>query len=590
MRSSDLPYLADWFAVSLRWLALLGLATGLALSGGMKLTTGAVLLFGALWNVSNTILAIQNRRIILHRPLNLLADVTIAMVLFQNNGGVLGNLPWSGVLPLFTATVYYGITGGLGMAVLVSLLQVGLTLLYAATGKLVSPLLVLSGVYLALGLVFGFVSHQLMKQIRQIYQNMLRTRQEAEHKAALVERNRMQTLMSMVETITSNLNYRSLLDALLDICTNAVSGAATNEEAMISVVMLFGDHDLRVEAARGLSTQDMRQTFPAEAGLLRDTLKSGESRQLQNPSSDPEIRRIMAIESSKSALTMPLQRGVNAYGMILFAHADPTFFNQDRVDLLSMIAEHAVIAIQNARLYQDLELEKERIVQTQEEARKQLARNLHDGPIQSVAAIAMRVDVARHLLSRNVNEANHELGKIEDLARRTTKELRHMLFTLRPLALETEGLIAALKAIAEKTIEIYQQNVQIDVDQATVDQLELGKQTVVFYLVEEAINNARKHAHASLIIVRLHTLAREPGIALLDILDNGQGFNVQEVLNSYEQRSSLGMINLRERTDLINGLLNIDSAPGKGTRVRIFIPLTEAAAERMQRGKAAKQN
>ena len=163
-----------------------------------------------------------------------------------------------------------------------------------------------------------------------------------------------------------------------------------------------------------------------------------------------------------------------------------------------------------------------------------------------------------------------------------------MLFTLRPLALETEGLISALQPMADKTLDLYQQNVKIDADPVTVSQLELGKQTVIFYLVDESVNNARKHAKSSQILVRLRTLPQDAEIALLEIMDNGQGFDVQEVMNNYDKRGSLGMINLRERADLVNGLLNIESAPGKGTRIRIFIPLTEEASDRLQRGKVAK--
>jgi len=204
-----------------------------------------------------------------------------------------------------------------------------------------------------------------------------------------------------------------------------------------------------------------------------------------------------------------------------------------------------------------------------------------------VAAIAMRVDVARHMMVRDGLSAENELAKIEDLARRTTKELRLMLFTLRPLALETEGLISALQTMAEKTFETYQQKVRIEVDQSTVDNLELGKQTVIFYLVEEAVNNARKHALATLILVRLRMLPQDEEIALLEIIDNGKGFNVAEVMGSYEKRGSLGMINLRERSVLINGVLDIQSAEGKGTRIRVFIPLNEEASERLQLGKIA---
>jgi len=195
--------------------------------------------------------------------------------------------------------------------------------------------------------------------------------------------------------------------------------------------------------------------------------------------------------------------------------------------------------------------------------------------------------VARHMMLQDSDSATHELVKIEDLARRTTKELRHMLFTLRPLALESEGLASALQTMADKTLEMYQQRVRVELDPDVVRQIELGKQTVIFYLVEEAVTNARKHAGAALILVRLRRVPKEKEIIVLEIMDNGKGFNVQDVMGSYEKRGSLGMINLRERSDLINGLLQIESAPGKGTRIQVFIPLTEEAADLLQRGKVA---
>ena len=589
MRSSDSPYLADWFAISLRWLSLLGITASLAMAGPLEIVSAAVLLGGALWNVFITILATLNRRIPLHRPLNLLADVTFTLFLFHINGGVFGRLPWVAVLPVFTAAIYFEIRGGVLVALLVSLLQLGLTFLYPEQGGQPVVLAGLAVLNLVVGLVMGLVSRRLMGQIRTIYQNQQRQRKETERKLIAAERNRVETFMSMVETLSSTMDYRVVLDTVLDLCANAIGGESKGSGELVSAVLLFGDHDLRVEAARHFSSRDVKQTFPAENGVLHEALQAAEACLIENPFSDPELGRIVVLESCKAALTIPLIRAMNAFGMILFAHPDPAFFSTERAELLEMIGHQAVIAIQNARLYQDLEGEKERIVMTQEEARKKLARDLHDGPIQSVAAIAMRVDVARHMLAQDPADAANELVKIEDLARRTTKELRHMLFTLRPLALETEGLISALKTMAEKTREVYQQTVKIEVDQPTVDKIELGKQTVIFYLAEEAVTNARKHAKAAVILVRMHTIPQDANIALLEIIDNGQGFNVQEVLGSYDQRGSLGMINLRERSDLINGLLRIDSAPGKGTRIQVFIPLTEEAADRLQRGKVAQQ-
>ena len=105
---------------------------------------------------------------------------------------------------------------------------------------------------------------------------------------------------------------------------------------------------------------------------------------------------------------------------------------------------------------------------------------------------------------------------------------------------------------------------------------------VIFYIIEEATNNARKHANAPHIWVRLRPFEKEVG--LLEIEDDGLGFDVAAVNKSYDKRGSLGMVNLRERTELVNGLLNIDSAPGNGTRIQVYIPLSEEAADRLHHG------
>jgi len=241
-----------------------------------------------------------------------------------------------------------------------------------------------------------------------------------------------------------------------------------------------------------------------------------------------------------------------------------------------------VVAIQNARLYHDLEQEKERMTEIQEEARKKLARDLHDGPTQSVAALAMRVNFARRLMDRDARAAAEELFKVEDLARRATKEIRHMLFTLRPLILESQGLVAALQSMAEKMKETYDQNVVIEANPEVVSQIEVGKQGVIFYIAEEAVNNARKHAQAAHIWVRLKEAGKD--LALLEIEDDGVGFDLESVDATYDHRGSLGMVNMRERTELVNGVLQLDSAEGRGTRIRVIIPLTEDAADRIRRG------
>ena len=132
-------------------------------------------------------------------------------------------------------------------------------------------------------------------------------------------------------------------------------------------------------------------------------------------------------------------------GYCFFVTQQADYFSAERREILDLIARQVVVAIQNACLYRDLEQEKERMMSIQDEARTKLARDLHDGPTQSIAAIAMQVNYARRFVDRYPKAAADELFKIEELARRTTKEIRHMLFTLRPLVLETQGLAKALK-------------------------------------------------------------------------------------------------------------------------------------------------
>jgi signal transduction histidine kinase len=294
---------------------------------------------------------------------------------------------------------------------------------------------------------------------------------------------------------------------------------------------------------------------------------------------------LLALHNSQSIYCFSLRTGFNVYGVLIFGHPEPKYFSKDRREVLDIIGQQATSAIQNARLYQDLADEKERMAEAQEEARKKLARDLHDGPTQSVAAIAMRVNLARRMLERDMGSTAEELVKIEDLARRTTKEIRHMLFTLRPLVLESQGLIAALEQMAEKMKETFGQEVLIQVDQKLADDIEMGKKGIIFYLAEEAVNNARKHAQSPRIYVRLIPVKREPEIAWLQIADEGLGFDVDAITKSYDKRGSLGMVNLRERTELVNGLLQIDSAPGKGTRVNVYIPLSEEAADKLHHGR-----
>jgi signal transduction histidine kinase len=576
VRTSDSPFVADWFAVSLRWLALLGLTISIARGGDLTATPGLLLVVLAAWNLVLTALAGLNRRLARHREISLGIDLAAAAVYFFLQGGFSGPAAWIVFVPLFSAALYFEMRGAL-IAVLAAV-QAGVTV--SQTRETKALLFAGGAILLTFGLaaLFGFLSERVIADIRR----MRSLQQDDEQRRLRVENERLRAVYSLTSTLMTTLNYQRVIDSALDISLAAMNPGPDQppDDLLVCAVLLFSKEEiLEVGSARRFTPADMRAVLAGREGIIARSIDEDKPLLTDSVKDDPELSRIAALLACGQVYCFPLRSGFSAYGVLLFGHPEPGYFAADRRELLDILGRQALIAIQNARLYQDLVEERDRMIEVQEEARKKLARDLHDGPTQSVAAMAMRVNLARRVLEKDPKAAGEELVRIEELARRTSKEIRHMLFTLRPLVLESQGLIAALRAIADKTKETYSQEVLIQVDETLLKDMEIGKQSVIFFITEEAVNNARKHAQAAHIWVTLRSLGQ--GIAQLEIVDDGVGFDVEAVNRAYDKRGSLGMINLRERTELINGLLNIQSAPGKGTSVQVYIPLTEESADRL---------
>jgi signal transduction histidine kinase len=582
MRKFETPYMADWIAISLRWIMLVGLIVSLGLEQQLTIAIAWPLGFMIVWNLVITALASLNVRMSDHRRISVLIDLVLSGLFYWVQGGLHGASFWVGLLPVLTGSIYFELSGAVIAAFLFSALVIFTGI---QADENLSLAVAIAATLIVLSLVFGYLGQRMIKRIRQNRSLFL----DSEEKKRAIQSERMRAIYELTSTISSTLSYKRVLESALDMAAAALNPDPERmvSDPLVSMVMLFNAGKLRIGSARGLTSADLRLGFDAEEGVLKKTLDEGDPIILKDIGYDPELGHVIALRTCTSGYCFPLRSGFNVYGVLLFAHPNPDYFNAERCSLLDIIGRQSVIAIQNARLYQDLVEEKERMVEVHEEARKKLARDLHDGPTQSVAAIAMRLNITRRMMTKDIKMAGEELTKLEELAHRTTKEIRHMLFTLRPLILESQGLTAAVQAMADKMQETYNQKMAVSIEERVTTQLEMGKQGVIFYIIEEAVNNARKHAAAESINVRLRQI--EPGIALLEIIDNGVGFDIQAMTQSYDKRanSSLGMVNLRERAELVNGLLQMDSAMGRGTKVQVYIPLTEDAADRIHhpRGK-----
>jgi len=265
---------------------------------------------------------------------------------------------------------------------------------------------------------------------------------------------------------------------------------------------------------------------------------------------------------------VPLVFKGRVIGVLETAHTsiDGGFDARD-LDLLRTLAAQAATAVANSRLYQGLRAERDHIISMQEDLRKRLARDLHDGPAQVLASIAMRLDFARKLLSHEPEKVDEELHGISEQVIRVTRDVRDMLFDLRPLVLEAEGLAVALERFLERFKSPGGPKMHLLGEYR--QRLPYHTEATVFAITQEAVNNVLKHARARNCWIELREEARA---LIVRIRDDGVGFDVQAIRQNYAQRGSWGLLNMRERADLVDAILSILAQPGTGTIVSLTIP------------------
>jgi signal transduction histidine kinase len=237
-----------------------------------------------------------------------------------------------------------------------------------------------------------------------------------------IDYRRLRDIYNLISKLTATLKYERVLEIALDLGSRVLATPNIPAEKLVSAVMLFAESDhehpvLTVGSARHFTQADLRVVLPGTSGLIGEVIADGIPKSSNAIANDPELSRFVALRTCGIAYCLPLRAGLDTYGVLLFAHSDPNFFTQSKRELLEIIAYQSVIAIQNARLYNDIQQEKERMIEIQEQEHKKLARDLHDGPTQSMAAIAMRLNFARRLLERDPKATADELTKIEELAR-----------------------------------------------------------------------------------------------------------------------------------------------------------------------------
>lgn len=221
-------------------------------------------------------------------------------------------------------------------------------------------------------------------------------------------------------------------------------------------------------------------------------------------------------------------------------------------------------ALETAKQHQLMGL---RIIQAQEEERKRVAREIHDGPAQSMANVVLRTELVEKMIKGGrVLDAEMELHELKEMVRYSLADVRRIIFDLRPMALDDLGLVPTL----QKYIQTFEDRTKLNVDLVVFGKeqdLDSSVKAATFRLVQECLNNVAKHAKARFIQVKL-----EFQYKLLSVVvkDDGVGFRLEEKQGNGD---SFGIMGMKERAKLLEGKMEINSAPMQGTRVMFQIPL-----------------
>lgn len=231
------------------------------------------------------------------------------------------------------------------------------------------------------------------------------------------------------------------------------------------------------------------------------------------------------------------------------------YLNEDFQDVNDMIEE--------AKEKQEFGL---KIIEAQEEERKKISREIHDGPAQMLANILLRSElVDRAFREESPESALQEIKSVRKMIRSSLYEVRRIIYDLRPMALDDLGLLPTIKRYIS-TISEYN-DIEIEFKSLGKDERLNNKYEIAFFrLLQEALQNAIKHANPSLIQVKLEMTDQH---LLMSIKDDGDGFDTDE-----RSDNSFGLIGMRERVEMFDGELKIDSKIGKGTRIYISVPYT----------------
>ncbi|MFF3318688.1 GAF domain-containing protein [Streptomyces sp. NPDC003035] len=317
----------------------------------------------------------------------------------------------------------------------------------------------------------------------------------------------------------------------------------------------------------GVSEEQWRAIgpLPRQHGILAAMLHKAEPERLADVRKDPRFEGWPAAHPEMSDfLGLPIQDGEETIGALFLANKrcpkrdGGCGFTAEDEELLSILAQHAAIALTNARLY-----ERSRELTIAEE-RSRLAHELHDAVSQKLFSLRLTAQAAAALVDRDPARAKGELQQVAALAAEAADELRAAVVELRPAALDEDGLVHTLRTQVQVLDRAH--SARVTFESSAMRALPAAQEEAVLRVAQEALHNALRHAEPKHVSV---SLVRSGQGALLTVTDDGKGFDPRTVRRAGRH---LGLVSMRDRAGGVGGTLTVTSAPGRGTTIEMEVP------------------
>lgn len=398
------------------------------------------------------------------------------------------------------------------------------------------------------------------------------TKRRELERETLEANRRLVALNAVASAVNQSLDLGVVLNSALDSALDVMG-------AEVGGILLLDEETRTLSYAvhRGVSEQFVlgMARLPLGEGIAGQAALSGQTLVVDDLADDPRVTRRVAVQEGLVAfVSVPLLSKDKVAGVLNIASRKPRSFSEQEVQLLTSLGHQLGTAIEKARLYEELRVRDRaraellgQLISAQEDERRRLARDLHDVTGQALATIAVRLEALvgpQRLPSELVRERVQEM---KGLLASSSQEVHRMIHDLRPSLLDDLGLPAALRSLARGALDPARIGLVLRVEDKE-NRLDPRTEIALFRIAQEAVSNILAHAHAHRARV---SLAFGEERVVLAVEDDGVGFDPSDFARG-NGTGSMGLLNMRERAELLGGTVTIETRPGGGTKVTADVP------------------